>query len=110
MDWGHSLAYSVENFINPQHIHFKYLDFYGGYHNKPGANMRWYLPYLREYYTSTKLPLNALHNQPLTVYDVTMWLWVYYPHYSYADAPWFEFANGFPDFNCGSYSHTYFFP
>ena len=106
--WGHSEAYSVENFINPARIHFKYLDYYGGWASPAVPNMQWGIAYL-DYagYGGPPLVLSALAGQSFYSVDITMWLWVYKPHYASTFSPFFRNGN---DINCGSSSVLYFYP
>lgn len=109
-DWGHSLAYSVGNFSNPARIHYKYLDFYGGWTSMSG-NFRWHLSYLRHPTNpGGHIPLYAFENQSFYSYDITIWLWTYMPHYSYVDGRFVKFDLGQPNYNCGSLSQTVFLP
>lgn len=104
-DWGHSLAYSVENFSNPAHTQFKYLDFYGGWTSPYVSDMEWTQGYL--VYGGSNIPLNDLDQEDFYSYDITIWLWVYLPHYAYTYTP---FARNGYDVNCAGSSQVYFNP
>lgn len=110
--WGHSLAYSVESFSNPSRIEFKYIDFYGGWTNSldPSIDYRFALAYLVHPSDSSQtIPLYDIRLKSFYVYDVTIWLWTYRPHYSWVQAP-FALYEGNGQFNglCSATSYTTF--
>ncbi len=69
-NWAHSLAYSVENFSNPAHTQYKYLDFYGGWTSPYVSDMKWTQGYL--IYGGSNIPLNALNQKSFYSYDITI--------------------------------------